>query len=200
MNTLEAIQARRSVKHFDKKHIMTQEEINKLLTLAILSPTAFNIQHWRFVLVEDNELRIKIKEHAWGQEQVTDASLLLILCADLKAWEKEPHRYWVNAPKEVQEFMLPTIDRFYRNKEQVQRDEAFRSCGIAAQTIMLAAKDMGYDSCPMDGFDFEAVGKLIKLPDDHVISMFITIGKPIQEASPRAGQLPVEEVIIKNNF
>ena len=179
---------------------MTEEEIHKLFSLAVLAPTAFNIQHWRFVLVEDNELRAKIKEKAWGQAQVTDASLLLVLCADLKAWAKQPQRYWVNAPKEVQEFMLPAIDGYYREKEQVQRDEAFRTCGIVAQTIMLTAKEMGYDSCPMDGFDFEAVAELIKLPDDHIISMFITIGKATQEASPRAGQLPLEEVLIKNRF
>jgi len=72
---------------------------------------------------------------AWDQSQVTDTSLFIVLCADLKAWEKEPGRYWVNAPDEVQAFMLPAIDAYYRGKEQVQRDEAMRSCGIAAQTI-----------------------------------------------------------------
>ena len=58
--------------------------------------------------------------------------------------------------------MVPAIE-LYRGKEQVQRDEAMRSCGIAAQTLMLAAKSMGYDSCPMDGFDFDKVAELIKL-------------------------------------
>ena len=66
--------------------------------------------------------------------------------------------------------MLPAIDNYYRGKEQVQRDEAMRSCGITAQTLMLAAKSMGYDSCPMDGFDFERVAELIRLPADHVIA------------------------------
>ena len=47
--------------------------------------------------------------------------------------------------------------------EQVQRDEAMRSCGMAAMTLMLAAKEMGYDTCPMDGFDFDAVGKSTQL-------------------------------------
>ena len=75
-----------------------------------------------------------------------------------------------------------------------------RSCGIAAQTLMLAAKAMGYDSCPMDGFDFEQVGKLINLPEDHVISMFVAIGKGVQEAWPRPGQLDLAEVVIENSF
>jgi nitroreductase len=200
MDTKQAIKARRAVKHYDADHSMTSEEINELMSLAALSPTAFNIQNWRFVVVTDAELRQKIREAAWDQAQVTDASILIVLCADLKAWEKEPVRYWRNAPEEVQEFVLPAIDAYYRGKDQVQRDEAMRSCGMAAQTLMLAAKSMGYDTCPMDGFDFDKVGELINLPDDHVISMFVVVGKPIQEARPRSGQLSFDDVVINNSF
>ncbi len=199
-NTHEMIRARRSIKEFDVVHTMSTEEIETLLSLAILSPTAFNIQHWRFVVVDDLELRKKIKEVSWGQPQVTDSSLFIVLCADLKAWEKEPVRYWANAGKEVQDFVLPAIEGYYKDKEQVQRDEAMRSCGIVAQTLMLASKAMGYDSCPMDGFDFEEVAKLINLPSDHVISMFVAIGKGIKEPWERPGQLELKDVLIENSF
>ena len=200
MNTLEAIAQRRSVKHYDTSHRMSEEEIERLLSLAVLAPTAFNIQNWRFVVVRDVELRRQIRAVAWDHAQVTDASLLIILCADLKSWEKEPKRYWRNAPDAVSDFMVPAIDTYYRDRDQVQRDEAMRSCGIAAQTLMLASKSMGYDSCPMDGFDFEAVGKLINLPEDHVIAMFVAIGKGAKEAAPRGGQLPINEVVVQNKF
>ena len=115
-------------------------------------------------------------------------------------WEKTPARYWHNAPQEVQDFVVPAIDQYYRGREQVQRDEAMRSCGIAAQTLMLAAKALGYESCPMDGFDYDAVGKRINLPEDHVVAMFVAIGKPTKEAWPRAGQLPMSEVVIEDRF
>ena len=200
MNTVDAIRLRRSVKHFDASHRMSEEEVNKFLSLAVLSPTAFNIQNWRYVVVTDKELRSQIKAVSWEQAQVTDASLFIVICADLKAWEKQPSRYWINAPKEVQEFMIPAIDDYYRGKDQVQRDEAMRSCGIAVQTLMLTAKTMGYDSCPMDGFDFEKVAELIHLPDDHVIAMFVAIGKGTKEAWSRPGQLKLDDVIIKNSF
>jgi nitroreductase len=200
MNTDEAIKTRRSIKHYDPAHRMTDEEINRLLSLAVLSPTAFNIQNWRYVVVNDRGLRKKIRAEAWDQAQVTDASLFIVLCADLKAWEKEPARYWRNTSKEIQDFMVPAIDGYYRGKQQVQRDEAMRSCGIAAQTLMLAAKSMGYDSCPMDGFDFDKVAELIKLPDDHVIAMFVAIGKGTKEAWPRPGQLALDEVVLENSF
>ncbi|MCF6186346.1 MAG: nitroreductase family protein [Desulfobulbaceae bacterium] len=200
MNTKDAIRSRRAVKHYDASHVMTEEEVNELLSLAVLSPTAFNIQNWRFVVVTNPALRQQIREVAWDQAQVTDTSLFIILCADLKSWEKEPERYWVNAPQEVCEFMIPAIDAYYRGKDQVQRDEAMRSCGIAAQTLMLAAQSMGYESCPMDGFDFDEVARLIHLPDDHVITMFVAIGKGTKEAWPRPGQLDLSEVVLSNRF
>jgi len=200
MKTEDAIRARRAVKHYDPNHRMTPAEINELLSLAILAPTAFNIQNWRFVVVTDPALKKQIREVAWDQAQVTDASLFIILCADLKAWEKQTEQYWVNAPKDIQNFMIPAIDDYYRGKEQVQRDEAMRSCGIVAQTLMLAAKSMGYDACPMDGFDFEKVAELIRLPAEHVITMFVAIGKGTKEPWPRPGQRDLNEVLIENRF
>ena len=200
MDVKTAIQARRAIKQFDPRHDMTQAEIDELLSLTLLSPTAFNIQHWRFVLVREEQLRKQIRAAAWDQAQVTDASLLVILCADLDAWCKQPERYWQNASSDVRDFIVPAIDNYYREREQVQRDEAMRSCGIAAQTLMLAAKSMGYDSCPMDGFDYEAVGQLINLPEDHIIAMFVAIGKGTKDAWPRAGQLPLEMVTIADRF
>ncbi|MEO5348424.1 MAG: nitroreductase family protein [Magnetococcus sp. YQC-3] len=200
MDLLTAIENRRSLRQFDPTHRMTLEEESRLLHLAMLSPTAFNIQHWRFVVVRDASLREQIRAVAWNQAQVTEASMLLLLCADLAAWRKDPARYWQNAPEEVQRFILPAIHSYYDGQEGVQRDEALRSCGIAAQTLMLAAQEMGYGSCPMDGFDFAAVAQLIRLPADHIISMMLAIGKPLQPPRPRAGQLPLEAVRIIDRF
>ncbi|CAK0757908.1 Protein DrgA [Gammaproteobacteria bacterium] len=200
MNVAEAIRTRRAVKAFDPTHRMTEEEIKQFFELAMLAPTAFNIQNWRFVLVQDPILRQQIREVSWNQAQVTDASLLVVMTADLRSWEKEPQRYWRLAAQPVQDFLLPAIDQYYRGREQVQRDEAMRSCGIAAQTLMLVARELGYDSCPMDGFDFDAVARLINLPADHVIAMFVAIGKAIQPTHPRSGPLDMSEVVIRDRF
>lgn len=200
MQTFDAIEQRRAIKQFDPDHRLSEAEEARLLSAALLSPTAFNIQNWRLVAVRDPALRQQIRAHAWDQAQVTDASLLLVLCADLNAWEREPARYWRNASDGVRDFMVPAIDAYYRDRDQVQRDEAMRSCGIIAQTLMLGAKSLGYDSCPMDGFDFEAVGKLIHLPDDHVMAMMLAVGKATAPAWPRGGQLTLDQVMVENAF
>lgn len=200
MHVLDAIEQRRSIKAFDPDHRFTPEELETLLHAGRRAPTAFNIQHPRFVVLQDPELRRHIRELAWGQAQVTDASALFILCADLKAWEKDPARYWRNAPPAVQDTLVGAILGYYQGREMEQRDECMRSCGLAAQNMMLAAQAMGYASCPMDGFDFAKVGEAICLPEDHVISMFVAVGRPLEAPKPRSGPLDESEQVVYDRF
>lgn len=200
MDVRTAIETRRAVKQFDPAHTMSEAEIEELMSLAMLSPTAFNIQHWRFVTVRDPAIREAIRTVSWMQPQITDSSLFVVICADSKAWEKNPERYWRNAAQDVREGIVEAIGEYYRGREQVQRDEGMRSCGIAAQTLMLAAKAMGYDSCPMDLSDFDEVARIIKLPTDHCIAMFVAIGKGVRDPWPRAGQLARNEVVFVDHF
>lgn len=200
MDTITAIKTRRAIKHYDPNHVMPEQDEKLLLELAMQSPTAFNIQHWRFVVVKDPELRKQIRANAWDQAQVTDCSLLVIITGDLNAWQKDPQRYWRNAPVEVQNILVPSIKQYYEGRPQVQRDEVMRSAGMAGQTLMLAAKALGYDSCPMDGFDFDAVANLINLPEDHAIAFMVAIGKKTKDAFPKPGQLDYSEVVIENRF
>jgi nitroreductase len=201
LNTLEAIYKRRAVKHFDPDHKMSKEDEEKLLNAAIQSPTSFNIQHWRFLILRDPGLRLKIRnELGFGQSQMTDASLLILLTADQKGWQKHPERYWKHAPKEVSDILVGWMAPFHEGREWLQRDEAQRSIGMAAQTLMLAATGMGYESCPMIGFEIEKLAELIKLPQDYVIGPMIAIGKGIKEAFPKNMQLPLSELVLENSF
>ena len=200
MDTIEAIYSRRAVKHYDPDHVMPDEDLRKLLEAAVQSPTSFNIQHWRFVVVRDKELRKEIRAAGNDQPQMTDASILIVMTADVLAWKKEPQRYWRDAPPEVAKMLVDWMGPFHEGLDWLQRDEAMRSIGMASQTIMLAAKALGYDSCPMIGFDFERVSELIGLPADHVIGNMIAIGKGTKAAWPKPGQLPLEEVVVYDRF
>ena len=201
METLDAIYSRRAVKHFDPDHTLNPDEEKKLLEATIQAPTSFNIQHWRFVIIRDPELRQKIRtEFGNDQAQMTDASLLILMTADVKAWKKEPGRYWKNAPKEVADLLVGWMGPFHEGREALQRDEAQRSIGMAMQTLMLTARDMGYDSCPMIGFDHDAVSALVNLPEDYVLGPMVAIGKKTKDSWPKPGQLPLDELVIENAF
>lgn len=200
MNIEEAIQTRRAVKAYDPAFQLSREEKDELLRLALHAPSAFNLQHVRLVEVSDPALRAQIREVGWNQVQMTDASMLVVVCAKLDSWEADGRRVWEGAPEQVQDYMAVAIDNYYRDKPQVQRDETMRSCGLMAQTLMLAARGKGLDSCPMDGFDFEAVARLINLPANHVIGLMVAVGKRTVEPKPRVGKLPYDERVIRDRF
>lgn len=200
MDTIDAIYARRAIKHYDSNHEMPEADLKKILEAAIQSPTSFNIQHWRFVVVKDKALRKEIRAAGNDQAQITDASILIVMTADVLAWKKDPARYWRDAPADVAKLLVDWMGPFHEGRDWLQRDEAMRSIGIAMQTIMLAAKSLGYESCPMIGFDLEKVAELIRLPKDHVIGPMIAVGRGAKPAWPKPGQLALEEVVISDRF
>ena len=69
-----------------------------------------------------------------------------------------------------------------------------------AQTLMLAAKAMGYDSSPMIGCDIDKVGEIINLPEDHILGMLLAIGKGTAPARAKGGYLPLSDIIVENKF
>lgn len=200
METYAAITGRRSVKKFDPDHRFSQTEVEHLLETIILSPTAFNIQNWRFVMISDPQVKQEIRRHGWDQAQFTECSMLVLICGDRNAYRRQPERYWANAPAGLREALVPMITRYYGEHETARRDENLRSGGMAAQTLMLAVHAMGYDTCPMTGFDFNEVAGIIGLPEDHDIVMAVAVGRALEPARPRGGQLPWREVVHFDRF
>ena len=200
MDVFEAIETRRAIKKFDSTYKMSQIDVKKLMEHVILAPTSYNQQNWRFVISTDQDVKEKISIAARGQAQPKDGSLVVVLCGNMDAWKTEPLRYWKNHPSEKQETVKAALERKYDGNPQNLRDEAVRSCGMAAQTIMLAAKQMGLDSCPMVGFEYDELANVINLPENHMIVMMIVVGKRAQDASQRGGQLDLDKVVFKNSF
>ena len=200
MDTFDAIRERRAVKKFDSSYSMSENDVKSLMELAILSPTSYNQQNWRFITVTDQSVKEKISIAARGQAQPKDGSLVIILCGNTNAWREEPLRYWKNHPEEKQELVKTNLAKKYEDNPQNRRDEVFRSCGFAAQTIMLAAKQMNLDSCPMVGFEYDELADIINLPKDHIISMMVVVGKALEPAAVRGGQLALDDVVFENKF
>ena len=200
MDTFAAIEQRRSIKKFDPEHVMSEQEITRLLEAVALTPSSFNIQNYRFVVITDAQIRQRIRAAGFGQAQFTDCSVLVIICGDQGAYAKDPNRYWAKAAPAVREAVVPMITGYYGTHPEGRRDENFRSGGMAAMTLMLAAKAMGYDSCPMVGFDFAAVGGIIGLPADHDIIMAVAVGRAVEPARPRSGQVPLGELVVRDRF
>lgn len=194
MELVEAIRTRRSVKKFDPNHEMTDAEIRRLFELVALAPTSFNMQNWQFVAVRDAEQKARLCAAAWNQAQVRDASLVVVCAGDLEA-HRRTDRYLRKAPEEVRSMFEPMISGFYEGKRDLLIQEACRSLGFAGMIMMLVARDMGLDSCPMIGFEPDKVADICGLDEDRPPLLMITIGKALEPARPRMGLLNLEEFV-----
>lgn len=198
---LQAIQKRRSVRSFDSTYQIPETELMAILDAARHAPTAFNLQNVRFLVVRDTEQRRRIREVAWNQAQITDCSALIVMCADVQAWQKDLAPCWKDASENIRNLFLNTlIPGYYKGHECTQRDEAFRSCGLAAYALMMAAAAHGLQTCPMDGFDFGQVKHIINLPADYELVMFVAIGKQAEEPNPNPGRLPLKSQVFFDKF
>jgi len=194
MEFSEIVRQRRSIKRYDADRPISNSELAALFEQVILSPSSFNLQHWIFIAVRDGERKRKLKEAAWGQPQVSDCSAAILVCGKLDAHRDAPAIYQ-DAPKPVQDQMLPMIAEFYDGKDRLMRDEAIRSASLAAMTLMYAAKDRGFDTGPMIGFDPERAATLLELTPEVIPVMLIVLGYAAAEPRPRDARRPIEEVV-----
>ena len=199
MEFSDIVQRRRSVKSYDAEKSISDVELKELFEEVILSPSSFNLQHWTFIAVKDSEQKKALKEAAWGQQQVEDCSVAIVVCGKLDAYKDAPNIY-KDAPKEVQEGLLPMINNFYEGKEQVQRDEAIRSASLAAMTLMYAAKNCGWATGPMIGFDPVATSKLLNLTEAYIPVMLLVLGYQKKAPRPRDTRRPIEEIVRFNTL
>ena len=179
---------------------LTEEETSHLLSLTALSLSAFNVNNCRFVVVKDPDLRKQINKFSFDQNAVPQPSSLIILCADLNHGEREPGSNGEHGADGPAEPPASRRKASRRSSDHLERDEAMCSCGIAAQTLMLTAKAMGYDSWRLEGFDTEGVGKLINLPQDHLVAMLLVVGKNIKLSWQQAGHYNIHNVMILDQF
>ncbi|MFC7393418.1 nitroreductase family protein [Scopulibacillus cellulosilyticus] len=204
MEYLAVVNERRSVKRYDKDYKMTKEEIEKIIELAALSPSAWNLQQWHFLIVTDNEKKEQLKKAAWDQPKVADASASIVVLGDLDAYNRadEVADDWIQKgylSEEGKAGLVDTIHNFYKG-DQTKRDEAIRGASLAAMALMLTAKDMGYATCPMIGFDPEAIQKEFNVPKNLVPVMMITLGKGEAETRERGSRRGPKEIITYESF
>ena len=157
------------------------------------------MQNRHIVAVLDQGTKDKLQAAAWDQAHVGDASVVLVLAGDLAAY-KSTARYLRNAPAEVREMFDGMIPGFYGGKDALLREESCRSIGLAASNVMLRARELGLDTCPMIGFDPAQVSEILGLDADHPPLMILVVGKRTADPRERLGLLNFEELVSVDRF
>ena len=178
------IKQRRSVREFDSSKKLSDAQIKKLIGIAIESPSSFNLQPWEFIIVKEEERKKRLMECCRNQEHVLQASVNFIVLGRMDVSDNADA---VLADREKKAPMDPgRKERFLKRIEVLKNNRAeaalwtTKSVSLACMALMLAAKNMGLDSCPMEGFDSAMVRKEFNIPNDREIVMVIPVGYAVK--------------------
>lgn len=209
VDVLQAINERRSINFFESGKELSDEKIKELIELAKLAPSSMNLQPWRIVVVKDSERKKALRKCAFDQPKVEEASAVLIMIADpgsLEGTIEQVLKSWVDLGymnPEMVETYRGMAGGLYGTEDSLKRKMfAVRNTSILAMNIMIAAKGLGLETHPMDGFDEDCIKKEFKIPPDMIIPMLITVGhlKPGITLLPRAYRKSFEDFVTFNSY
>ena len=198
-NFIDLVESRRSTARYESSSIPT-EDINELVRLASLSPSAYNFQNWHFIAVTEEAGKHKLHAASYNQPQILQAAATIIVIGELNAHKSLANRLQTSVdnnilPQSVADAWSQAAHGSHENNLQVQRDEAIRSASLASMTLMLAAQNMGYESGAMGGFEEDKVVQAFNLNEDQLPVMLITLGKGDNKSWGQKTRRPIEEVL-----
>ena len=187
-------EVRRTERSFDADIDISDSDIRGILRLASYSPSAFNLQHWRFVVTREESVKSDLFEYCYFQKQIIECSAVITVCGNLSA-HLDAQSIYEDQPSEVKNKFIPMINSIYSTDRGLQRDEVMRSGGLVSMSIMYAAKNEGWSTGPMIGFDPKKVSLRLNLKENIIPVMMLTIGKPKIVKPARPHRYLLEELL-----
>jgi len=189
MEFADIVMSRYATKKFDGRKI-PETKINKLLEMVRFAPSAINLQPWKIKVVTDQKVKEQLKPAAFNQEQITSCSHLFVFCADpdydtlihkLEALLKKSE-----APEEIQKKIVAMAVEFTQSMSKDQKLAWSQAqTYLALGNALNGAKSLGFDSCPMGGFDPKQFSRILNIPPPLVPTMLCPVGyaadKPMQK-------------------
>ena len=208
MDFIEVINNRRAVNFFDPDKDVSDETLRAMIETAAKTPSSFNLQPWSLIVLRGHEEKKRLQGLAWNQPKVSEAPVTLIVLADRDGW-KEGHPFveknfqemiTANAMNEDQrQWFADSRTSLYGESEDKQLAFACKNTGFFAMALMFAAKNLGLDTHPMDGFDHEAVRKEFNIPENYWIPLLLAVGyfKEGMELAPPKWRKMYDEIVVK---
>lgn len=196
---------RHSVRSYDPTVKISREEMTEMLELSATAPSSSNLQPWRFLVIDDADLKQKLLPIANNQQQVIEASAVIAVLGDLRSFEQAEAIYSKSVEdgfmtEEIKQGFVERLQKTYGGlpPERLHLINTF-DAGLITMQLMLVAKAKGYDTVPMGGYNAEKFAEAFELPETLKPILLLAIGKAAKPAhsTPR---LPVEQLTYWNTF
>ncbi len=204
MDVSEAIKKRRSIRKF-KPDPIPEEKIRLLLESARLAPSGTNTQPWRFIIVKDNGTKKKLQEAAHNQRHVKSAPVIIVCCADLKAFKEFPERVdeLIESgalPERTREVFIPYLSK---GMDTVTKDAlmvaAAANVAIAVEHIVLQAVEIGLGTCWVRWYEDDKVKEILGISEHVEVMALLPVGVPDEEPVPRP-RLNLDKIVYNEKY
>jgi len=189
MEFKEIVMSRYATKKFDGRKL-PEQKVNELFEIIRFAPSAVNLQPWKIKVVTDQKVKEQLKPATNDQEQVTTCSHLLVFCAnpDFDSLLKKDEALMKKSgvPEETRNFIIGMIKGMTGKMTAEQKlcwakSQLFLALGNAVN----GAKSLGFDSCPMGGFNPDEYTRILKIPPPLVPTMLCPIGYAADKPMPK---------------
>jgi len=188
---------RHACKIFNNEKIPAAD-LRFILEAGRLSPSSFGMEHWNFIVVQNQTLKEQIRPLCWDQAQITSCSDLIIVTAKVDAPARKEYYEKMFSRREMPQEMLEQYLNVYQNYIDNLHSVygwSTKQCYIAAANIMSYAAMIGVDSCPIEGFEKEPLEELLELnTTKEQIALLIPLGYRVNEQSQKR-RLGFDEVV-----
>lgn len=197
------IKERHAVRNFDPNYQISQQQLRELLNLASSAPSAWNLQHWKFLAITEQSDKEMLFPIADQQQHVLEASAIIVVLGDLEPWRNMESAYMPLVSEglmsESSYHRLAVKLKSIYATPRLARDDAYLNASLVAMQVMLAAKAIGLDTCPMGGFDTERLIDTFTIPSRYTPIMLIAMGRATAPARPTV-RIPINEQIVWGRF
>jgi nitroreductase len=183
MDVIQAMRERRSINFFEFNKKISDDKLVELLKIANLSPSSFNLQPWKVIVVRDPERKKVLRQCAFNQPKVEEASAVLVMIADPRGVEENLERVLDSWQKlgfikpDIRQKYIEMAKNLYGTEDSLKRKIfAVKNTALFAMNLMIAARGLGLETHPMDGFDEECIKKEFNIPNDKIIPMLVAVG------------------------
>ena len=180
-NLTDVIRDRRATPSFDGTPVPAND-LRQILDAGLHAPSGYNMQPWRFVVVQSPEQKRKLRAASYNQPKVEEASVMIVACGDMDGWRKDlemvlemglaggmPESYAAQARSSVSNYLssfTPDQMKLWLNKQVM----------LAFTSMMLMAESLGYDTAPMEGFEQDKVHEVLRLPLSYWVVALLAVG------------------------
>ncbi|MFL1998634.1 nitroreductase family protein [Lysinibacillus irui] len=194
------MQERKSVRKYNATAKISRETIMQLIEDATSAPSSSNMQPWRFIVIDDKEIQKNINFFSFNQEQIETASAIIAVIGDIKMYLNAEEIYAKNVelgymPEEIANRLAKDALAMYGAAPTSTLENIVHfDAGLVCMQIMLLAKEMGYDTVPMGGFDKAKFAEYMELPENEIPILLLAIG---EAAAPAYGssRLPIDRIV-----